>query len=129
MLVTGARVRKLCLFFAVVFGCFGQGETEKWIRSDAAQVSPAAKRVFLEKICPGHANAQGCEVCPEGTGFAGNSKTSEASAILLGHFLSPSGEDALVSGFDCEDHADGFGGSFLLTKKELPGAESGTRRA
>jgi hypothetical protein len=90
-------------------------ETEKWIHSDAAQLSLAAERVFLEKICPGHASAQGCEVCPEGTGFTAG--TWELRAILLGHFLSPSSTDALVSGFECEDHADGVGGSFLLTRE------------
>jgi hypothetical protein len=36
-----------------------------------------------------------------------------------GHFVSPSSEDALLSGSGCESHADDFGGSFLLTKQGL----------
>src|ERR1039458_3216747 len=105
---------KLRLFFLAA-GCrLGQWETQTWIRSDAAQFSPAQMRIFLTSICPGHERASGCEVCP--AGMASSAAGWDVRAILTGHFLSPSSEDTLVSGFGCEPHANGLSGSFLFTR-------------
>jgi hypothetical protein len=97
---------KLRLFFLAAGCCLGQWETQTWIRSDAAQFSPAQMRIFLNSICPGHERASGCEVCP--AGMASSAAGWDVRAILTGHFLSPSSEDTLVSGFGCEPHANGF---------------------
>jgi hypothetical protein len=108
------RTAKLGVFLALA--CFGQEawETQKWIPSDAARLSPAGTLSLLRQICKDHAYEAGCDICPEG--MAGGAAW-ELRAIFLGHFLSPSSQDALVSGFGCESHADGVGGSFLFTRK------------
>jgi hypothetical protein len=101
-------VRLFCLLLVVVCCCFGQ-ETPKWIHSDAVD-DPVKVGSMLEKICPG------CQICPEGSARVG--ERWEVRSIFLGHFLSPLSEDALVSGFGCESHADSWGGSILLTKAQ-----------
>jgi hypothetical protein len=108
---------RLCLFLALSCACFGQEywETQKWIPSDPARLSPTETLSLLKQVCSDHAYEAGCEVCPEGT--AGDAGAWELRAIFLGHFLSPSSQDALVGGFGCESHADGVGGSFLFTRR------------
>ncbi|MGD1070340.1 MAG: hypothetical protein ABSB15_09380 [Bryobacteraceae bacterium] len=106
---------KLCLFLALAFICFAQWEPEKWIPSDAARLSPSATETLLVSICPGHSGESGCDVCPKDTD--GGAGKWEIKAVFSGHFVSPSSEDALVSGSGCASHGDDFGGSFLLTKQ------------
>jgi hypothetical protein len=108
---------KLSLFLVLAFACLGQWEPEKWIPSDAARLSPSATKGLLVQVCPGHNNDSGCDVCPKDAN-SGAGKW-ELKAVFPGHFVSPSSEDALVSGSGCESHADDFGGSFLLTKQGL----------
>src|SRR5580658_3765962 len=108
---------KLSLFFALAFACFAQWEPEKWIPSDAARLSPSATERLLVQICPGHSSESGCDVCPKDTN--GGAEKWEIKAVFSGHFVSPSSEDALVSGSGCASHGDDFGGSFLLTKQGL----------
>jgi hypothetical protein len=113
-------VRKLSLFFAVACTSFGQVDAEKWIRPDAARLSPIEQRHLLDKICPGHAADAGCNACPADTTFGsliGGSQTWDVMAITLGHFLTPSSQDALVSGRGCEPQVAGTTDSFLLTKE------------
>lgn len=111
---------KLALLLALAFACFAQWEPEKWIPSDAARLSPSAMKGLLAQICSGHSSESGCDVCPKETGDGGKDLEKwEIKAVFSGHFVSPSSEDALVSGSGCESHADDFGGSFLLTKRGL----------
>jgi hypothetical protein len=86
------------------------------IPSDAAKVPPAQVQGFLEMICPGHASATGCLVCPEETPFSG-SPSWDLQTITFGHFLRPTSEDALVFGTGCEPHVNGFSGAYLFTKE------------
>jgi hypothetical protein len=104
------------LWLLLVLGCngFAQWETQTWIRSDTVDLPGTEVLALLEKVCPGHADASGCQICPEGAP-AGQQRW-EVRAIFLGHFLSPVSQDALVSGFGCESHADGLGGRVLLSK-------------
>jgi hypothetical protein len=110
---------KLGLFLALAVACFAQWEPEKWIPSDAARLSPSATERLLVQICPGHTSESGCDVCPKDTNGGGGKDRGkwEIKAVFSGHFVSPSSEDALVSGSGCEPHADDFGGSFLLAKR------------
>src|SRR5580704_9247500 len=108
---------KLGLFLALAFACFAQWEPEKWIPSDAVRLSPLATERLLVQICPDQSSESGCDVCPKDTNSPGGKW--ESKAVFFGHFVSPSSEDALVSGSGCESHADDFGGSFLLTKQGL----------
>jgi hypothetical protein len=110
------RFKKLCVtFLALVPICFGQDAwvTQNWIPSDAAHLPSSEVQSLLSLICPNQAAASGCEACPQDT--TGGAEKWELRAIYLGHFLSPSSQDALVSGFGCEPHSDGVGGSYLLT--------------
>lgn len=105
------------MFLALACACFGQEywETQKWIPSDAARLPSTETQSLLHLICPDHAYETGCDACPEAT--AGGAENWELRAIFLAHFLTPSSKDALVSGFGCEPHANGVGGSFLFTRK------------
>ena len=108
------RLSHAGVFFMAV-SCYGQ-----WglIASDAAQVSPSEGHRFLEMICPGHVSGAGCAVCPVETAFKGKTtETWELRTITFGHFMAPTSEDALVSGFGCEPHVALFSGAFLFTKK------------
>jgi hypothetical protein len=102
----------------VTCSCSAQFEAEKWTRPDAAPISPDKAPAFLEQICPGHANQSGCDICPESTTEAGIDIKGgwNLRAITLGHFLTPSSEDAIISGASCEPHVADWGGSFLLSK-------------
>jgi hypothetical protein len=111
---------RFALFFIATCACFAQFEAEKWIRSDAARLSPIVQRHLLDKICPGHATDTGCDVCPPDTSFGplvGGMQTWRVKAITFGHFLTPSSQDALVSGEGCEPQTAGTTDSFLLSKE------------
>jgi|HubBroStandDraft_6_1064221.scaffolds.fasta_scaffold1323333_1 hypothetical protein len=98
-------MRRFILLLISSFNCFAQFDAEKWIRSDAASLSPIEQRHLLDKICPGHATDTGCDACPPDTTFGslvGGTLTWDVMAITLGHFLTPSSQDALVSGRGCE---------------------------
>jgi hypothetical protein len=114
----GVKTLTLCLLLASVCSCFGQEywEAQKWIPSDAARLPATETLSLLKQICPDHASETGCDVCPQPTAGNGGSPWV-LRAVFLGHFLSSSSQDAVAGGFGCEDHADGVGGSFLLTKK------------
>ncbi len=108
-------MRSLRLLFVVVCTCFGQWETQTWIPSDAVDLPGTEVLALLERVCPGNADASECHVCPGGAPSSGKERW-EVRAIFLGHFLSPVSQDALISGFGCESHAEGLGGRVLLTK-------------
>jgi hypothetical protein len=77
-------------------------------------VSPTEAQHFLEMVCPGHASAAGCSVCPEEMPLS--AQTWDLRTITFGHFLGPASEDALVSGTGCEPHSNGMSGACLFTK-------------
>jgi hypothetical protein len=58
-----------------------------------------------------------CDVCPSYTDFHGNRKESfNLQKVFRGHFSTTAHEQALLVLSGCESHADGFGGSALLTR-------------
>jgi hypothetical protein len=73
---------------------------------DASRVDlpGSQQRIRMRRLSEGHQRWRG--------------KVGDQSGLFR-HFVSPSSEDALVSGSGCESHADDFGGSFLLTKQGL----------
>jgi len=87
------------------------------IPSDAAKLSPAEVQPFLEMICPGHASATGCAVCP--SEMPSSAQTWDLRTITFGHFLGPASEDALVSGTGCEPHSNGMSGAYLFTRERF----------
>ena len=85
------------------------------VPSDAAKLSPAETQPFLAMICPGHTSAAGCAVCP--SEMPPSEQTWDLRTITFGHFLSPTSEDALVSGSGCEPHSNGMSGAYLFTRE------------
>lgn len=112
------RGLKLGVLFVAALGCRGQGDAGKLIRSDAAQLPAAEVHGFLEMICPGQTSDSGCKVCPKDTAFTppASTQTWDLKAIIPGHFLSLTSDDAVVSGGGCEPHANGMSGSYLFTR-------------
>lgn len=82
--------------------------------SDAAHLPQKDLRTLLRLVCLGHALTSGCDVCPAGA--SSRSGQWDLNAAIPGHFVSQESEDVLLSGSGCEDHADGYGGSFLFTR-------------
>jgi len=107
--------RLIQLSLALASALAAQTENLPWMPSDAARVSAAQQAEFLAEICPGHATAAGCEVCPADTGLPQNEQW-QIIAITFGHFLSPSSDDALISGRGCEPHVENYSGSFLFSR-------------
>jgi hypothetical protein len=63
-------------------------------------------------------NASGCKACPKGTDFFGqNMGEWEFRIALSGHFTSAQDDDLLIGGFNCDSHANNFGGSFVFSLK------------
>jgi hypothetical protein len=63
-------------------------------------------------------NVLGCKSCPEGTDFYGqNMGEWELRNSLAGHFTSEQDNNLLVGGFNCDSHANNFGGSFMFSLK------------
>ncbi len=61
-------------------------------------------------------NVSGCKSCPKGTDFFGqNMGEWELRNSLTGHFTSAQGNELIVGGFNCDSHANNFGGSFLFS--------------
>jgi hypothetical protein len=59
-----------------------------------------------------------CDVCPSYTDFPGNRKESfNLQKEFRGHFSTTTSEQLLLVLSGCESHADGFGGSALLTRE------------
>ncbi len=115
---TIVRGLKLGVLFVAALGCRGQWDAGKLIRSDAAPLPAAEVHGFLEMICPGQTSDSGCRVCPKDTAFAppASTQTWDLKAIIPGHFLSLTSDDAVVSGLGCEPHAAGMSGSYLFTR-------------
>ena len=63
-------------------------------------------------------NASGCKACPKGTDFFGqNMGEWELRNSLSGHFTSAQANELIVGGFNCDSHANNFGGSFIFSMK------------
>ena len=106
-------VRRILIVAAMVVAPLCRADWKPFVPSDASHPPAAELQQLLHQICPGHETASGCALCPDATGLKGGAW--DLGAVLFGHFISPSSEDALVSGIGCEDQADLVGGSFLLT--------------
>ena len=105
------RITRSAVLLAVPFACFGQWN---WFASDAAHLSLTEIRQFLQIICREDFTANGCDACPEGTAFAHEGRL-DLDAVIFGHFLSPTSQDALASSHGCEPHSSSNGGSYLFT--------------
>lgn len=87
--------------------------------SDVQNPQSAGGSALLEAVCPGHVVAEkeiSCNTpCPS---FAGLPELApwRLVGVLLGSFLSPNSDDAVLAMGGCEAHALGFGGAVMLTR-------------
>jgi hypothetical protein len=107
----------------------------------AAQAVPAGgqqiDRGAMQAVCESGAavsmGASGhyqCDVCPSYTDFHGNRKESfNLQKVFRGHFSITTHEQALLVLSGCENHADGFGGTALLTREGAGWKKSGYFKA
>jgi hypothetical protein len=83
------------------------------------QIDQGAMQEVCESSAAVGVDARGhsqCTVCPSYTDFHGNRKQSfNLQKVLGGHFSTTAHEQALLVLSGCESHADGFGGTALLT--------------
>src|SRR5277367_2879301 len=58
----------------------------------------------------------GCKACPKGTDFWGqNMGAWDLGQTTVGHFTSANDADLILGGFNCDSHAQNFGGSFIFS--------------
>jgi hypothetical protein len=87
--------------------------------SDGNPPAEANGAELLQVVCPGQVEVGkeiGCgNHCPS---FAGLKEFVPWSltTVTLGHFLSPTSDDAVLSMQGCEPHSNNFGGTILLTQ-------------
>jgi hypothetical protein len=87
----------------------------------AGQIDRAAMQAVCESSAAVGTDPSGrfqCAVCPSYTDFHGSRKQPfNLQKVLRGHFSNTTSEQLLLGLSGCEDHADGFGGSALLTRE------------
>lgn len=91
--------------------------------TDSKDPRQAGGTELLQAVCPGAVVTSkdiGCDIpCPKYTDFGrfGDRLPWSLGAVTLGHFLSPTSEDAVLWMSGCESHASNFGGTILLTRR------------
>lgn len=93
------------------------------IRSEVQRLELPEMQVLLRRFCPGGFRqiekiGIECSTGNLGTAFRDIIDNQfHPLAVIYGHFLSDSSEDAVVSGWSAETHPSHWGGSLLLTKR------------
>jgi hypothetical protein len=126
-----SRRKVLCFF---VFAClsistFSACRSQDRAPQPANVAAPAANQSDVEAavallckpadmIRSQNGNISGCKSCPKGTDFFGqNMGEWELRNSLSGHFTSAQANELIVGGFNCDSHANNFGGSFIFSLK------------
>jgi hypothetical protein len=121
------RVRNI-LILALLFlapSCHAQVKPVPQTNAIAPAVNPAELEAAVALLCKPadiirsqNGAASGCKKCPAGTDFYGqNMGEWEMRNSLSGHFTSPADDNLIVGGFNCDSHANNFGGSFIFSLK------------
>lgn len=120
--------RKARLTVVIVFLALGRASAHDWdrvqprITSEVQTLTPADATALLTKFCAGSVKAVErigltCSTQRLGTGFSDIIDAEfHPEGVIYGHFLSPTSDDAAVSGWSAEHHPDLWGGTLLLTK-------------
>jgi hypothetical protein len=126
-----SRARLLCIFVVVCVSistssaCHSQGRVSQSSNVAAADVNQADVEAAVALLCKPadmirsqNGKVSGCKACPKGTDFFGqNMGEWELRNTLIGHFTSAQNDELIVGGFNCDSHANNFGGSFLFSLK------------
>jgi hypothetical protein len=110
-------VRTALLLLAFALPLLSQ-EQKTIFPTDTRPLSQSEDQQIIQTICPGHTEKSGKVDCGKNCPSAGAMEYMDWSLdrITLGHFLSPTSDDAVISTQGCEPHALNFGGSILLTR-------------
>jgi hypothetical protein len=114
-----------CLSLTTSSVCRSQGRSPQVANTAAPAANQADVEAAVALLCKPadlirsqNGNASGCKSCPEGTDFFGqNMGEWELRNSLSGHFTSAHDDELLVGGFNCDSHANNFGGSFIFSLK------------
>lgn len=93
------------------------------IQSEVIKLQQADAQAVLSEFCEGKVNqvpkiGLECSTRPLGPAFADlGDQTFHPEAIIYGHFLSATSEDAAVSGWNMEAHPALWRGTLMLTRK------------
>jgi hypothetical protein len=125
------RVRVFCCFVLACFSlttssvCRSQNRTAQPVTTAAPAASQAEVEAAVAVLCKPadmirsqNGNVSGCKQCPDGTDFFGqNMGEWELRNSFSGHFTAAHDDELLVGGFNCDSHANNFGGSFIFSIK------------
>jgi hypothetical protein len=125
------RARLLCFFVFVSFSistssvCRSQSRAGSTATAASTTTNQADVEAAVALLCKStdvirsqNRNISGCKSCPKGTDFFGqNMGEWELRNSLTGHFTSAQEDDLIVGGFNCDSHANNFGGSFIFSMK------------
>lgn len=114
-----------CFSLSTSCVCHGQGRAAQVSNAAVPPANQADVEAAVVLLCKPadiirsqNGNASGCKSCPQGTDFFGqNMGEWELRNSLSGHFTSAQANELLVGGFNCDSHANNFGGSFLFSLK------------
>jgi hypothetical protein len=114
-----------CLSLSTSPACRSQGRAAQPANTTAPAANQADVEAAVALLCKPadiirsqNGNASGCKSCPQGTDFFGqNMGEWELRNALAGHFTSAVDNELIVSGFNCDSHANNFGGSFIFSLK------------
>ncbi len=115
----------MCLLISTSTVCHGQGRATQTLNATTPTPNQADVEAAVALLCKPadtirsqNGNASGCKACPKGTDFFGQKMGEwELRNALAGHFTSAVDNELIVSGFNCDSHANNFGGSFIFSLK------------
>jgi hypothetical protein len=115
----------VCILFSTSSACRGQGPAPQTSSVAAAAPNQADVEAAVALLCKPadmirskDGGVSGCKACPKGTDFFGlNMGKWELRNSLFGHFTAAQENELIVGGFNCDSHANNFGGSFIFAMK------------
>ncbi len=84
-------------------------------KTKEAKLSSRQRAEMLEAICDGKSDGTHCDTCPESSPVS--SVGFSLDHVILGHFVAPDSEDAMVTIAGCEEMHASIGWGFLLTRR------------
>jgi len=120
--------RKARLAAVIVYFALGRADGYDWnrvqprITSQVQTLTPTDATALLTRFCASSVKTVErigltCTTHRLGTAFTDSVGAEfHPEGVIYGHFLSPTSDDAVVSGWSAEHHPDLWGGTLLLTK-------------
>jgi len=121
------RLAALLILSAAAPGLISGSVPRQTFGYSAEQISWEKVALILDDVCPGgsrfgtvrYVDALGCGVIlPSNAKTAGKKVRWRAEKVTFGHFLSPTSDDAAISGWNPSDNPDDLEGGTLLITRE-----------